>query len=361
MPSLARPGKSQTAHLARTWCSLYPTTSERRHLLSKSCLCWPHSARLSSSRDGERREIRTIYSKRKRMAGRKEDRIHTCTTFLKKCLYISFFIKKKKNTGDKMIAIQMTTSGIGEHLSGRLCVQNLQSWGSIHGAMKRPLSGPRDPRSFGWRSRKRRAPLEDRGTVAVWWSLVPALLWGHHQELQSQVTVCIPKVCICALTQSPLWHHACLTTSVTDEDTLPKTPEETVAKGTRENFQETVFFVTHKGGTWPAWIPDASATGRHMPQYCIKQSKGHRLSWWCPGKREDVELFDGFAHLPRPGSHDPTLYKPMSRLFFLLAAARYIPACKSHWYKELSRLAVLMINLTRNPYISQKPLLSVYT
>lgn len=48
-----------------------------------------------------------------------------------------------------MIAIQMTTSGIGEHLSERLCVQNLQSWGSIHSAMKRPLSGPRDPRSFG--------------------------------------------------------------------------------------------------------------------------------------------------------------------------------------------------------------------
>lgn len=178
------------------------------------------------------------------------------------------------------------------------------------------------------------------------------------ENLLTQVTVCISKVCICALTQSPLWHHA----SVTGKDTLPKTPEETVAKGTRANFQETVFFVTHKGGTWLAWIPDAPATGRRMPQYCIKQSKGHKLSWWCPVKREDAELFDALAHLLRPGSHDPTLCKPMTRLFFLLAAAKYIPACKSHWYKELSCLAVLMINLTRNPYISQRQdLLSVYT
>lgn len=41
-----------------------------------------------------------------------------------------------------MIATQMSTSGIGEHVSGRLCVQNLPSWGSIHSAMKKSLSGP---------------------------------------------------------------------------------------------------------------------------------------------------------------------------------------------------------------------------
>lgn len=180
------------------------------------------------------------------------------------------------------------------------------------------------------------------------------------KNLLTHVTICFSQVCSCALTQCPLSQHACLPTSFTD--TLPKSPEETVARGTRENFQGSVFFVTHKGGTWPAWIQDAPATGRCMLQYCIKQSKGHRLSWWYPGKREDAELSAALAHLLGTESHDPTLCKPMSRLFFLLAAAKYIPACKSHWYKELSCLAVLMINLTRNPYISQRQdLLSVYT
>lgn len=166
-----------------------------------------------------------------------------------------------------MIAIQMSTAGTGEHLSGRLCVQNLQSWGSIHSTIKRPLSGHRDPGSFGWRSRKTRAPLEDRGIVTVWWSLMSALLQGHHQELQSSVTKAVRKspdpgnrLLFPGLYLCSLWQHACLTTSFTDEDTLPKTPEETVARGTRANFQETVVLVTHKGGTWPAWIPDAPAT-----------------------------------------------------------------------------------------------------
>lgn len=63
------------------------------------------------------------------MAGRKEDRIHSSTKFLKsEYLYIVSFLFKKKNekenTGDKMIAIQMSTSGTGEHLSGRLCSES---------------------------------------------------------------------------------------------------------------------------------------------------------------------------------------------------------------------------------------------
>lgn len=96
-PSLAHPGKFQTAELARTWCSPYQTNSERWHLLSKSCLCWPASARLSSSGDGERRETGTIYSKRMGKAGRKEDRIHSCTKFLKsEYLYIVSFLFKKR-------------------------------------------------------------------------------------------------------------------------------------------------------------------------------------------------------------------------------------------------------------------------
>lgn len=160
-----------------------------------------------------------------------------------------------------MMAIQMSVSGTGEHLSGRSCVQNLQSRGSICSTMKRPLLGLRGPGSPGWKSGKRRASLEDSGIFPVWClfyacitlSTSPRTPVSGLQMLprnpQPREPLAFPRIAsvlhpqlghVNRLTQRPLWHHACLPTSSTEggkEDTLPKTPEETVAKGTQVNFQ----------------------------------------------------------------------------------------------------------------------------
>lgn len=169
--------------------SSYQTTLGWFRLLSKICLCWPGSTRLTSLSDRKGKDRNYIPKERGWLEGKKTEYI-VIQNKMNICVHhFIFYLKKKKHWRQKAADTNEHLRDWGTLIREAVCSESAKSGLHLQHYEKATLG----TWVICWRSGKRRASLEDRGIFPVWCLCRPPLLWVHHQELQSQGYKCCPK------------------------------------------------------------------------------------------------------------------------------------------------------------------------